>query len=110
MQNIRLDHELAECIEQWGWKYHHWGIPTKEKIPNERYMPNFKFYVSEFSTSPFGIEWMRFEPDSPIHSLIQAIPHLAFKVEDMDYELTKIVKSLSYIEPFLKYKEKLYQK
>ena len=87
MQNIRHDHELAACVEKWGWKYHHSGIPTKEKMPDERYIPLFKFYVSGFSTSPFGVEWMRFEPDSPIHPLIQTVPHLAFEVADLDYEL-----------------------
>jgi hypothetical protein len=30
---------------------------------------------------------MRYEADSPIHSLIQTVPHLAFEVEDLDYEL-----------------------
>jgi len=30
---------------------------------------------------------MRFEPGSPIHPLIQTIPHLAFEVDDLDYEL-----------------------
>ena len=83
----RQDHELPLCIEDWGWKYHHLGVPTKEKMPNERYLPQFKFYVSGFTTSPFGIEWMRFEADSPISSLIQTVPHLAFEVEDLDYEL-----------------------
>jgi len=37
------------------------GIPTKEKMPNERYLPHLKMYVTGFETSPFGIEWMRFE-------------------------------------------------
>ena len=87
MQNIRLDHELAECVAQWGWKYHHLGIPTKEKKPDETYLPRFKFYVSGFPASPFGVEWMRFESGSPIHPLIQTVPHLAFEVENLDYEL-----------------------
>jgi len=83
----REDNEMPEAIEKWGWKYHHLGIPTKEKMPGERYLPQFKFYVSGFPTSPFGIEWMRFEADSPISSLTQTVPHLAFEVEDLDYEL-----------------------
>ena len=28
-----------------------------------------------------------FEEDSPIHPLIQKVPHLAFEVEDLDFEL-----------------------
>ena len=87
MKNIRQDNEMPEAIDKWGWKYHHLGVPTKEKMPNEVYLPLFKFYVSGFSTSPFGVEWMRFEADSPIHPLIQSVPHLAFEVKDLDYEL-----------------------
>ena len=87
MQNNRADYELPECIEQWGWKYHHMGIPTREKMPGEIYLPYFKFYVSGFQTSPFGVEWMRFEADSPIHPLVQTVPHLAFEVENLNYEL-----------------------
>lgn len=30
------------------------------------------------------IQWHRFESDSPLHPLIQTIPHVAFKVEDLD--------------------------
>lgn len=78
---------LLESIEKWGWKYHHLGIPTDKRMPNERYVPQFKFYVSGFTTSPFGIEWMRFEPDSPFDKLIQTVPHIAFEVNDLDYEL-----------------------
>ena len=83
----RLDHELPASIVHWGWKYHHLGIPTKKKIPGEIYLPKFKFYVSGFNTCPFGIEWMRFEKDSPVSKLIQTVPHLAFKVRDIDHEL-----------------------
>ena len=85
--NKRLEYELPEATKKWGWKYHHLGIPTNIKMPNERYLPQFGFYVSGFETSPFGVEWMRFEKNSPIHQLIQTVPHLAFEVENLDYEL-----------------------
>ena len=88
MQKIRHDNELAECVEKWGWKFHHLGIPTTEKMPDEKYLSLFKFYVSGFPTSPFGVEWMRFDAESPIHPLVQTVPHLAFEVQDLDYELT----------------------
>jgi hypothetical protein len=87
MENIRQGNEMPEAIDKWRWKYHHLGVPTKEKMPGERYLPQFKFYVSGFPTSPFGVEWMRFEADSPISKLVQTVPHLAFEVEDLDYEL-----------------------
>lgn len=56
-------------------------------MPNEKYLPQFKFYVSGFGKSPFGVEWMRFEEDSKIDKLIQTVPHLAFEVDDLDFEL-----------------------
>lgn len=34
-----------------------------------------------------GIEWMRFEKDSPFNKLIKSVPHIAFEVQDLDYEL-----------------------
>jgi hypothetical protein len=87
MKVIRQDNELPESILKWGWKFHHVGIPTKKKLPNEKYLSQFKLYVSGFCTSPFGIEWMRFEKDSPVDKLIRAVPHIAFEVEDLDFEL-----------------------
>jgi hypothetical protein len=56
-------------------------------MPNEQYLPQFKFYVSGFRTSSFGIEWMRFQKDSPIDKLIQTVAHIAFEVDDLDFEL-----------------------
>ncbi len=87
MKDLRHDNELAEAISEWGWKFHHLGIPTNEKRVGERYLPELKFFISGFETSPFGIEWMRFESDCKMHRLIQEVPHLAFEVEDLDYEL-----------------------
>jgi hypothetical protein len=68
-------------------QYHHLGIPTTEKKENETYLENFKFYVSGFEDSPYGIEWMRFEADSPLPELVKTIPHVAFKVDNLEEEL-----------------------
>ena len=86
---IRKDDELPEVTKEWGWKYHHLGVPTDKVMPGEKYLPQFKFYISGFGTSPFGVEWMRFEDDSPMHELIKTVPHLAFEVENLDVELAK---------------------
>lgn len=89
MVKIRKDHELPESVSGWGWRYHHLGIPTKNKMPGEIYLAQYKFYVSGFSTSPFGIEWMRFEKGSPVNRLIRRVPHIAFEVKNLDKELKK---------------------
>ncbi len=88
IEKERQDNELPMAITCWGWKYHHIGIPTKTKMPDETYLEKFKVYKSGFETSPFGIEWMRYEKNSPINKLIQTVPHLAFEVKDIDLELS----------------------
>ena len=85
---MREDNQLSEAISNWGWQYHHIGIPTRTIMFDELYLPQFKFYVSGFTTSPFGIEWMRFEDDSTISDLIKTVPHIAFVVKDLDYEIS----------------------
>ncbi len=88
MKDIRRkDNESPFVTAKLNWKYHHLGIPTKKKMPDEEYLPRFKFYVSGFSNSPFGVEWMRFEDNCPISEIIKTIPHIAFEVEDLDKEL-----------------------
>lgn len=80
----RKDHEEPFAIAKRGMRYHHIGIPTREPKPNERYLGEYKMYVSGFETSEYGIEWMRFAADSPIAEIIKSVPHIAFAVDDLD--------------------------
>jgi hypothetical protein len=87
MQRKRQDHEPPSAIARQGWRYHHLGIPTSIHHPNERYLPHLKMYVSGFESSPYGIEWMRFDPDCQLSELIRTVPHIAFEVDDLDAAL-----------------------
>lgn len=82
----RKDHE-PPAVASRGWRYHHVGIPTKESRAGERHLAHLGMYVSGFETSPYGVEWMRFDPDSPISELIRTVPHVAFEVDDLDAEI-----------------------
>ncbi len=66
-----------------GLRYHHIGIPTDVPRENEEYLEKFKTYCTAYDTSPYGVEWMRFETDSPLPELVKTVPHVAFVVEDM---------------------------
>ena len=66
-----------------NFRYHHVGIPTAERRPGERYLPEFGMHVSGFGENEFGVEWMRFEADSPLPELVQRVPHVAFEVDDL---------------------------
>ncbi|MCD7977167.1 MAG: hypothetical protein LUG51_08400 [Tannerellaceae bacterium] len=78
---------MPECISDWGWQFHHIGIPTHEQKPGEWHIPHLKIHVAGFPQSPFGIEWMRFDPGCGISELTQTVPHIAFVVPDLDWEL-----------------------
>ncbi len=68
-------------------KYHHIGIPTDIPRKNEVYIEKYKMHVSGYEDSPYGVEWMRFEPDSPLPDLVKTIPHVAFEVDDLEAEI-----------------------
>lgn len=85
--DLRQDHEPPRATAEWGWRYHHLGIPTTVQRANETTIEKFGLHVTGFDTSPYGIEWMRFEPDSPIPELIRTVPHLAFVVDDLEAAL-----------------------
>ncbi|KPK08820.1 MAG: hypothetical protein AMS20_01460 [Gemmatimonas sp. SG8_28] len=84
---MRRDHEPPTAIGEWGWRFHHLGMPTTEQREDEQYLPELGMYVSGFATSPYGVEWMRFDRDSPVSEIIQRMPHLAFEVDDLEAAL-----------------------
>lgn len=65
------------------YEYHHFGIPTKIPQDNEKYSPTFKMHTTP-GDNPWRIQWHRFEEGCPLHSLIQTLPHIAFKVNNID--------------------------
>jgi len=79
----RKDHEQPMVIAKYGWRFHNIGIPTDKPRPGEQYLEDWKMYVSGFEASLYGIEWMRFEQDSPVSELVRTIPHIAFEVDDL---------------------------
>ena len=40
-----------------------------------------------FETSPYGIEWIRFEPHCNVPEIVRSVPHIAFSVDDLDEAL-----------------------
>jgi hypothetical protein len=84
---VRKDHELPPVVTDDGWRFHHVGIPTRKPRPGEKHLPQFGMFVSGFETSRCGVEWMRFEKDSPLPELIRTVPHLAFVVDDLESAL-----------------------
>ena len=66
-----------------SYEFHHKGIPTTEVRPNEVYSPKMGMYTSD-NPGDLRIQWHRFEDNSPLHRLIKTLPHLAFKVANLE--------------------------
>ena len=71
-----------------GWRYHHFGIPTRTPRRDEIDIPRLKIHTAAFETSPCGVQWMRFDDDAPYPEIVQTLPHVAFEVDDLDAALT----------------------
>jgi hypothetical protein len=69
-------------------KYHHVGIPTTIPQPGETYLERYKLFCTDHEDNPFGIQWMRFEPDCSLPKIVQSVSHVAFEVDDLDQALT----------------------
>ena len=67
--------------------YHRIGIPTDAPRDGERYLPQFKMHISGYETSPYGVEWLRYDADCPLPELVKTVPHVAFEMDDLDAEL-----------------------
>ncbi len=86
-RGIRRSADPPPAVAGRGWKYHHLGIPTGSARPGERYLEDLKVYVCGFETSPYGIEWMRFDPGCEVPDLVRTVPHVAFEVDDLEAAL-----------------------
>ena len=70
-----------------GYTFSHWGVPTSEEKEGMTYIEGIKTAITDFAASPFAIEWLKFDADSPMPELVQKVAHVAFVVESMEEAL-----------------------
>ena len=64
-------------------EFDHIGLPTTEKQPDEMYVEATKVWVTDIAAHPYRVEWLRFEPDSPVTGPVRETPHAAFRVDSI---------------------------
>ncbi len=91
-------------LEECGMTYFHLGIPTQDDMKWDAYLKELKVHIQEYENDPFGIEWMKFEPGSPMPKIIRERPHVAFLVNDLDKAITdmKLLVPVSVPRPGIK--------
>jgi hypothetical protein len=78
-------------------QFDHVGIVTTEKKPGEIFIAPTRVWITDFQEHPYRIEWLRFEPDTPVTGPVREGPHGAYRVKSIA-EASKGMKVL--LEPF----------
>lgn len=68
-------------------QFHHIGLPTEESHPGEYYVEETKVWVTDPRKHPHCVEYLRFEPDSPVTGPVRDLPHIAYRVDDLQAAL-----------------------
>lgn len=64
--------------------FHHTGVITDEPQPGEIYVAASKVWVTSPDNHPYRIEFLRFEPDSPVQNAVRDRCHTAYVVPNLD--------------------------
>src|SRR4051812_3843331 len=83
----RRGHEPPAVTAKLGWRYHHLGIPHTQPRAREHHVSHLGVHVCGFETSPYGIEWIRFDAHCGVPEIVRTVPHIAFAVDDPDEAL-----------------------
>jgi hypothetical protein len=68
-------------------QFHHIGLPTNESHPGEYFVEDTKVWVTDPRNHPYLVEYLRFEPESPVKGPVRDLPHVAYRVDDIAAEL-----------------------
>jgi len=78
-------------------EFDHIGLITNEKKGAEDFVESTRVWVTNPREHPFHVEWLRYEPDSPVKGRLRTESHVAYRVDDLA-EASKGLKVL--LEPF----------
>ncbi len=64
------------------YTFHHFGIPLQDGAQEGVCSASAGMYTTD-NPGKFRVQWHRFTDDSPLHPLLKTVPHVAFKVDDL---------------------------
>ena len=65
-------------------QYHHTGVVTDQKQLDEVYVEATKVWVTKPQDHPYRVEFLRFEPDTPVVPPVRDHCHTAYEVDDLE--------------------------
>jgi len=67
--------------------FDHVGVPTSIRQAAEMWVEETRVWVTNPAEHPHRIEYLRFEPDSPVTGSVRDLPHMAFRVDRLEPEI-----------------------
>ncbi len=64
--------------------FEHIGLITDDRKPGETFVAATRVWRTDYLAHPFRVEWLRFEPDSPVTGPAREMPHVAYRVDDIE--------------------------
>jgi len=64
--------------------FDHIGLVTEQRQERETWVEATRVWVTNPRQSPANVEWLRFEPDSPVTGPLRTEPHVAYRVPDVE--------------------------
>jgi hypothetical protein len=64
-------------------RFDHIGVVTDVEHPGESWVEATRVWVTSPRAHPYNVEFVRFEPDSPITGPLRTEPHVAYRVPDV---------------------------
>lgn len=69
-------------------EFSHVGLITTTPKPGEFFVAATRVWVTDFVQHPYHVEWLRFEPDSPVTGPVRTQPHVAYRVPHIESAAT----------------------
>lgn len=70
-----------------NYKFSHIGIPTIEDKTWDGFYAPGKIHYTDFNNDEFGVEWVKFDADSPMPKLMRTVAHVAYLVDNIEEAL-----------------------
>ena len=65
-------------------EFSHIGLITDEQKEGEIFVEATRVWITDFVKHPFHVEWLRFEPDTPLTGPVRNQPHVAYHVDSIE--------------------------
>jgi hypothetical protein len=64
-------------------RFDHIGVVTAERQRAESWVEATRVWVTSPRAHAYNVEFLRFEPDSPVTGPLRSQPHVAYRVDDL---------------------------